>query len=257
MLGLSIPEVAGRGLRLDAATAALVARMSVQPSGTRVRSIDAAVRALKAGGVWPKLAALYLIAAHDAQAARLNWVQPAYGLTAVNSPAFTTDRGYAGDGTAAYLDTGWSPSLGAQDSLCFGVWDRTGAQSTAGVAGTSAAPSVLLLVRSATDTAAVRVNQGAASASGAGSVTDGSGLTVANRSGASAVQIYRNGALLLSASPASTAPSTAPLTLGLFNASNFNAHQFAACVIGSSLDAGEQAALHGALLGYLTAVGAV
>lgn len=256
MLGLSIPEIAERGQGLDAAAAALIARMSVAPSGVRARAIDAVVRALKASGVWPKLAALHLIAAHDAQAARLNWVQSAYGLAAVGAPVFTVDRGYAGDGAAAYLDTGWAPNLGAQDSLCFGVWDRTGAQSAAGVAGTSAAASVLLLVRSATDTAAVRVNQGAASASGAGLVTDGSGLTVANRSGASAVQIYKGGALLLNAAPASTTPSATSLTLGLFNTSNFNAHQFAACVIGSSLDATEQAALHAALRGYMQAVGA-
>lgn len=256
MLGLSIPEVAERTAGLDAAAAALIARMSVAPSGVRARAIDAAVRALKASGVWPKLTVLHLIAAHDAQAARLNWVQPAYDLTAVNSPMFTADRGYAGDGAAAYLDTGWAPSLGAQDSLCFGVWTRTNSQSAAGVAGTSAGPSVLLLPRSATDTAAVRANQGPATASGAGSVTDGSGLTVANRSGASAVQIYKGGALLLSASPASAAPGTSSLTLGLFNASNFNTHQFAACVIGSSLNGAEQAALHAALLGYMRAVGA-
>src|SRR5699024_9071210 len=140
MLGVSIPEVAERGLGLDVATSALAARMTVVPAGARLRAIDAAVRALKASGVWPRMTALYMIAAHDAHAARLNWWQPLYDLTAVNSPAFTIDRGYAGDGTASYLDTGWAPSLGAQDSLCFGVWDRTNAQSAVVLAGTSAAP---------------------------------------------------------------------------------------------------------------------
>jgi len=256
MLGLSIPEVAVRGPGLDPAAVALIARMQVAPVGSRARAIDAAVRALKASGVWGKLVALHVMAAHDAQAARLNWVQAAYDLSAVNAPGFTVDRGYAGNGSSSYLDTGWAPAAGAQDSLCFAVWDRTAAQSAMPVAGTSTGTGVLVIPRSTTDTANARVNQASGSASAAGSVLDGSGLTAANRSAANAMQIYRGGALLMSGTTASAAPSAASLALGLYNNSSFTAHQFAACAIGSSLGADEQAALYAALLGYMQAVGA-
>src|SRR5262249_48812132 len=46
-----------------------------------------------------------------AQAARLNWVADQYNLTAVNSPTFTTDRGYTGNGTTSNLDTGFNPTV--------------------------------------------------------------------------------------------------------------------------------------------------
>jgi len=256
MLGLSIPEIAERSSGLDPGAVALIARMSVAPSAARGRAIDAVVRGLKASGVWGKLVALHVMAAHDAQAARLNWVQVAYDLGAVNAPGFVADRGYAGNGSNSYLDTGWAPNAGAQDSLCFAVWDRTGTQSAMPVAGTSTTTGVVIIPRNASDAAGVRVNQASASASAAGSVVDGSGFTAANRSAANAVQIYRNGALLASASTASSAPSAASLALGVYNNGNFSAHQFAACAIGSSLSAGEQAALYGALLGYMQVVGA-
>ena len=256
MLGLSIPEVAVRGAaRVDPATAALAARMTTAPDAARLAAIDAAVRALKAAGVWTKLAGLYLLAARDAQAARLNWVQDAYNLSLVGAPAFTVDRGYAGDGTATYLDTGWAANLGAQDSLCFGIWDLTNAQGSA-VAGLTTAGTLQIAPRTAANTLQAKVN-GATALAGPATVTDGSGLSTANRSGPNDVQLYKNGVLAASsAANASGAPGTATLALGRANTSVYSNHQFAACVIAASLTATEQAALYAALAGYMAAVGA-
>ncbi len=109
VLGLSLPELCGRAHGPDTASIALIARMTAAPDSARRGQIDALVRALKIAGIWPKLAALYLTAAHDAQAARLNWVSGSHDLTEHGALTFTADRGYTGDGSTGYLDSGWSP----------------------------------------------------------------------------------------------------------------------------------------------------
>ena len=72
-------------------------------------------------------AILWLLAAHDAQAGRLNWIGAANDLSVGGSPAFTADRGYQGDGSAAYLASGYLFPAGYQDSAHLMVWSRSGA----------------------------------------------------------------------------------------------------------------------------------
>ena len=251
--GLSIPEVAERP-RLDPAAAALIGRMTSPPGGARAGEIDRLVRALREAGLWGKLHALYLLAAHDAQAARLNWVQDSYNLTAVSSPAFTADRGYAGDGSGAYLDTGWAPSLGAQDSLCVGAWSRSEGQSNVAIVGTGTTNSLSLAPRSTLDQLVSRINSTTTN-SYAGAAS-GVGWFTVNRSGPSATQSYRGGASVGTGSNASAAPASSSLCIGRFNSSQYSSRQIAAAVIAASLDASEQAALFAALTSYLAAVGA-
>lgn len=59
----------------QAETDALVARMEIAPSAARKKLIDDLIVELKSWGIWQKLDLLYILAAHDAQAARLNWVK--------------------------------------------------------------------------------------------------------------------------------------------------------------------------------------
>lgn len=108
-------------------TQTIIEAMSVVPARKRTFLIDDLVTALKVAGVWSKLDILYLMAAHDAQAARLNWIDPTkYALVAHNSPPFTANSGYAGDGVAAYLATGFIPATHATkmatNSAHIGVW---------------------------------------------------------------------------------------------------------------------------------------
>lgn len=76
-LGLSLPSAAvlrGRAQPVPAQAAALMARMSEAPAPVRSRAIGGLVGSLISSGIWQKLDLLYVLAAHDAQAARLNWV---------------------------------------------------------------------------------------------------------------------------------------------------------------------------------------
>jgi hypothetical protein len=108
---------------------ALFARLATPPAPARAAAYDAMIRALLAAGVWSKLDALYLLAAADAATALTNLKQSSYGLTAVNSPAFTADRGYTGNGTTQYLNPGFTPSTASgqytQNSASIFWWMRT------------------------------------------------------------------------------------------------------------------------------------
>lgn len=66
-------------------------------------------------GIWSKLDLLYIFANNGgADFSRINWINPSlFELTAVNSPTFTSNVGWAGNGTSAYLNSGWIASTHA------------------------------------------------------------------------------------------------------------------------------------------------
>ena len=94
------PQV-GRGVSFLPETEALVARLTTPPTLERKERVNTLISSLIDAGVWAKLDCLWGMAAADAQAARQNWSQDAHDLTTVNSPTFTADRGYRGNGTTS------------------------------------------------------------------------------------------------------------------------------------------------------------
>lgn len=74
----------GGGSGYSAEAIAYFAGMSVQPDATRKGQLDTLITSLKSAGVWAKLDALYIMAAHDAQAARVNAVAPGSVATITN-----------------------------------------------------------------------------------------------------------------------------------------------------------------------------
>lgn len=263
MLGLSIPEVAGRRAAQDPASAALIARMSVAPDMGRSGLIDGLVRALKGAGVWGKLDALYLLAAHDAQAARLNWVSASYGLSVSGSPGFTADRGFTGDGNAAYLDSGFNPATAggrfAQNDAHMGVWIGTDVASTAqfDIGSTRAA----INSRRASVAAARLFANAVAGDELALSPATSVGWTCWSRGGSANYAAVRNGVAPTAVSQISGGLLSLPFyilaqsTMGPAATAHSMRRVQAACW-GSQLSSGEMAALHGALAAYMAAVGA-
>lgn len=69
------------------------------------------VLALKLAGVWTLLDILYILATDgDSDFATLNWKAPtSFKLTKINSPTFTNNVGFNGNGTTSYLQTGFIP----------------------------------------------------------------------------------------------------------------------------------------------------
>lgn len=254
------------GSPYDAATVSLLAAFSVDPTSGRKSAINQLITSLKSAGIWAKLDALYLLAAHDAQAARVNWKNPGTFNLSVGggSPTFTTDSNYSFDGVDDFLDTNFNPATAggayAQNSASFGVWSGTSGQAFGSCAGWfDGTDGTTILTRSGSDTVGVRVNQ--ASTAGSSGATDGRGLFVANRSGSTSMQVYRNGSSLTLdqglPTQASSALNSASFRLGSISASSFTAISLRAAVIGGSLNSTEQANLYSAMLAYLQHTGAV
>jgi len=65
---------------------------------------------LKDGGIWSKLDTFGVFATDgDSDFALIDWIRLS-DYTAVNSPTFTTDVGFSGNGTSAYVNTNFNPS---------------------------------------------------------------------------------------------------------------------------------------------------
>lgn len=107
--GLLVPAILRRGIGgppvLSAEAQAIVAAMSPTPDNARQNLINNTVAAVVAAGAWALMPGLFVHPAHSQQAALVNWTNPAGSpALAVNSPAFTVDRGFQGDGVAAHID---------------------------------------------------------------------------------------------------------------------------------------------------------
>jgi len=243
----------------DAATEAIAAAFTTPPTTARKNLIDAAVVALKAAGVWDKIDLLEVDAAADSQAALINWKNPA-GATgvAVNSPTFTADSGFTGNGSSSYIDTSFNPAtMGVnytQNLCCAFAWSLTAGQSVRGIIGNSAS-SIVLLPRSASDLSEARVNATSASTNVPAS-TDGTGLWSINRTAGTTQQFYRNATLLSSGTNSSIAVTSANLE-ALRSAATYWAGTVACVGLAGSMNLTEQTDLYNALNTYLTAVGAV
>jgi hypothetical protein len=238
----------------------LVAAMSVAPANLRKGYIARFIQALYAASVWSKIDAMWVLAAHDEQAGRINWKDPGnFTITVVNTWTHTTDRGFAGDGVSGCGDTGFALGTHAvqftQNDAHIGVYQRTGGgngnepfsanngsirHSVAGGTGTS--------TRSVLNTS-TQINGPA----GGTQPIHGMG----RRNDASNVSILRDGAQVTApSSAASTALQASNMRIGVRGSGNFVTHQVAAAHMGAYLDDTEAAALYAALHDYMVAIGA-
>lgn len=254
MLGIGLPVGAPGPYRAtDPDAAAYASAMTVAPSAARVALIDTFVRAIKAGGLWTRLDLLYLLAAHDAQAARVNVMAPGlHTCSAVNSPSFVVDRGFAGDGTTSYLSTGLNPSLGGtrfalNDAALF-VWSLSDLNAGADI---GSGTSTRLLARTSGSLAA-RANAGSTTTVAVG---DSLGFAGWSRRSSAAHDFFRGGSLVASPTQASGSISNDAIRIGAAG-SAYSARRLAIAGAGAGLDGDHVAALAAACTAYLVAVGA-
>lgn len=82
------------------------------PSESQITLQLSLLNSLKTIGVWDKLDVFYVFATDgDSDFATLNWKAPSsHQVTKINSPTFTANSGFAGDGSSSYLDTNYNPA---------------------------------------------------------------------------------------------------------------------------------------------------
>lgn len=84
---------------------------------------------LQADGNWSELDRFWIHATENQQNARVSLVNPtSTQITEVNSPTWTADRGYTGDGATMYLNTNYNPNTDgihySLNSASLGVYSR-------------------------------------------------------------------------------------------------------------------------------------
>lgn len=233
--------------------------MTTYPPFDNRFAIRACVMSLINAGVWQRLDALQVYAAHDQQAALLDWVRLS-NATAVNSPTFTVNSNVAGNGATSYVNTQLTPSTGglksSQDDASMGFYvgnaaatfARNGAVSSIGVVYT-------YIDRTASVGAALnRDGSGTTDTTGGNTI----GLKSGSRSGSS-VTAFSNGVAGTPGTVASNGLVNNPIWVGGNNNNgtivNANSAPFRAFFYGQSLDATQMLALHNALTAYSQALG--
>lgn len=249
----------GGGPTYDADATALFARMSVQPDATRKGLINTLISSAKANGWWGEIDVLCLPGA-DSQASLLNWKSSSFNATLVSSPAFTANQGFVTDGSASYIDTNFNPVTAGgqflQNDAVFGVWHGGNVSRVNSTAGWfDGSDGVTVNPRTAGGaTFGFRINQASAVTL---SNSDGSGLAVVERTSATAIRAYRNGASLGTTSASSAALNSASFNIGRVTASSFQAVEWRGHVIGGALGPSLNTAMYNDILAYLQAIGAV
>jgi hypothetical protein len=84
------------------------------PSEAQQAKQNQLVLDLKSAGVWSRLDVFYMFATDgNSNFATLNWKAPSSNqATLLNSPSFTSNGGFSGDGVSAYIDTNFNPFAG-------------------------------------------------------------------------------------------------------------------------------------------------
>lgn len=255
------PGLAGRrrAYAFEAESLALFARFTTPPTELRKRQYDQLIRRLKRAGVWSKLDALYILAAADAQAAQRNLKQDAFNLTPTNSPTFTADRGYQGDGVSAHLLTDFNPATAGGvltlNSNHLSIWNRTEGALNVTDMGVSASGSQLRIdSRSQLETARMF---GADATVMHAANTIAVGFTIGIRDSAASRRIRKNTTTIGSDTVAATVLPSQVISICVLNGGvNYSARQYAAASIGAALTDAESDSLYLALNQYLSAVGA-
>lgn len=237
-------------------TTALVARMSSTPDSTRQGHINTLIAALKTAGVWSKLDVLYILAAADAQAAKLNWKSTSYNATESGTLTFTADRGYTGNGSTGILDTAFNPSTAggnyARDTASMSVWCGTNVTSSAHDCGNNAGSIIARLSGNTLMRASATVQN-----TNALGVADSTGWTAWSRTGSTNYNWVKNNGAPATVTQASTLMTSANFYVcGGNGLSTFSTRRVQAFHCGSGLSDAELASFYTALAAYMTAVGA-
>jgi hypothetical protein len=204
-----------------------------------------------------------MLAGHIDQFTCINWRNPGlYSLSRINSPTFTTDRGWNSDGTTSYLSTGYNPSVGGlrftQNDASMGVWCLTDGASSSIPFGAANVTASWIFPRSASDTFGHRFSQ--ASSTNIAN-TDARGFFSANRTGSSATEGFKNGASGGTGSVASSSIQNAAFYVLAYNASptpiGYETRRIGLVFAGASLTAAQHSKMYSIFGDYMRTIGAI
>jgi hypothetical protein len=204
---------------------------------------------LKDAGVWSKLDTFSVFATDgDSDFALIDWKRLTQ-YTAFNSPTFTADEGFTGNGTSSYIDCNYNGATNRvnyeDDSAHMMVWARIfGASSELATTNISTARSSIRRTTSG--------NNGINSTSGSsGSLSSSVGFIMFSRYNSSNYNQYNNNSLLTNVPQPRN--SSGGQALVLRNAIGYSNSQISFCSLGANLSS-EASSYYTALNTYITSL---
>ena len=249
----------GGGLRtLETETVALVRRFTTAPTGARIFVIDQTIAGLKNAGLWTKLDCLWFMAAEVADQALTNWISGSFTMTVNGTPTFTADRGYTGNNSSGYLQTGFNPTTApspqfTQNSASYGFYSRTSGSGNGTCIGHETS---WMNPRTGSNVIQARLTRGATFASAAS--LDGSGSFTAYRTLSTEYNINARGTKFTDVAGTSAASTNSEFWMCAANNTTplYSTRQLACAYIGGGLTDAEATNIQSITLGYIAAVGA-
>lgn len=234
-------------------------------SDARKVIVNTLVAGLKTDSLWTLLDRLWLFAAENATAALID-IKGLSTATAVNTPTFTADQGYAGNGTTSYINTNYAPGTHGvqyvQNSAHLSLYNRTSRTTTSGFPaqigahGASNVGTSYMAIRPPTSTE-FGINM--VPAWGYSGPPNALGMYVATRTGAGTTDgaLYRNGSVITKtgtiASNGTTTRNIYVLQSNSFG--GYSTDQIAAAGAGGALDATQAGNLSSRVNAYMTSLG--
>lgn len=232
------------------------------------RYLDDFVYAEKSSGSWALTDDYWVLWAPDAGCALTSLKQRRLA-TAVNSPTFTADRGYAFDGATQYINTGFIPSTHkvamTGTNLRIAVYERTNVAANTNAAGcfNSSTQSLTMSPRLTGGQLSTQLNS-QTSGPGGDVLTDSRGYSAGSRNGdATTIKAYKNGAEVVPYTPGSVGSTlpTVPVFIGAAcnnssAATGFRAASEGFVAVGAALSGAQELAQYNAIQAFATAVGA-
>lgn len=216
--------------------------------------------ALVTSGACNTLDAFYMLCAADSQAAGLNWINTGFPMVPVNSPTFTADQGYQGDGSTSYLNTKYNAVTDAtffsQNNACIGATAVTNSNAAGLEFGYSNAsnPACTGGFRNSSDLSVMAINHSTASLDASVSQTDSRFVLIGSRTGGSVATTYKNGSSIASSVVAATGSPNGELYVCARNNAgtpDCSTKRIAHFMVGGSMDATMAAAVSAAIKAYV------
>jgi lysophospholipase L1-like esterase len=202
---------------------------------------------------------MYVFAGETSESALKNLVKNAHHATAVNSPVFTSGRGFAGNGTSSYLNSNFNPSTQAVNyllnSAAIGLFSNTnsgGATLDMGARTTSTSNRIVLATRY-NDAFIGHLNTHNVATGFAN--TNSAGHFIVTRTGVNVQVDYLNGVNVKAETDSSSALPNTNMVIGAMNTAGtiglWSARQYSFAFAGRGLSQAEILVVKNALTNYL------
>jgi hypothetical protein len=252
---------------IEAETAALVARMtalSETPDAARITVLDTAIALDKAQiGFVNQYDAMWLLASHGNDSALLNIIKASHNITLVNTPDWTVDRHYVGNGTDEALNCNYNPSTEAskylQNACSVGIYIRNNVEEDKQdiSSESSASNGIMFCSRGVGDLNYICLNGGI----GYDANINSSGMWIIVRAALNVFKVYKNGVWVIDYSVDSTALVNVIFHIMCRNIagvlSAYSTRQYALAFVGGVMDQTKVTAFQTIWIdGYLSSIGA-